>query len=164
MSTKTLLTGFAIFLILFTAGLWYSQTRAYYYDVNGLESVEINGRPVAVTDYRGIDADTSPIKMRACFTLIGDLPADVAETTEAEPLIAPPQFDCFDARRIETDLHDGTARALLAARNQPYGIDRIIALYPDNRAYMWRMINECGKATFDGEEPPASCPPKPDSE
>ncbi len=164
MKTKTLLIGFAIFLAVFTAALWYTQTRAYYYEVNGLETVEISGRPVAVSDYLGIDADTSPIKIRACFTLADDLPEGTPAAADAEPLNAPPQFSCFDARQLEDDLHSGAARAFVAANNQPYGFDRIIALYPDNRAFMWRTINECGKATFDGKPAPESCPPKPESE
>ncbi len=162
--TRILLIGFAIFLTVFTVALWYSQTRAYYYDVTGVDSVKINGVDVPVSDYTGIDADTSPIKIRACFTITGDIPSDVVVAQGAEPLIAPPQFSCFDARQIEADIHDGAARALLAASNDIYGFDRIIAFYPDGRAFMWRTVNECGKATFDGKTAPDTCPPKPESE
>ena len=52
-------------------------------------------------------------------------------------------------------------RALLVTGNSPYGFDRVMALYPDNRAYVWPQINACGTAHFDGDPLPADCPPPP---
>ncbi len=162
--SKVLILAFGVFTLLFAAALWYAQTRAYYHDVTA-DSVTIGGVDYAVTDYRGIDADTSPLKMRACFTLAQDVPApDTPEAPDAHPLVAPPQFACFNAADIDRDLENGTARAILAARNAPYGFDRYIARYPDGRAYMWRQINDCGAAVFAGDPLPETCPPKPEAE
>ena len=79
---------------------------------------------------------------------------------EADPLVAPGWFECFDAERIAQDLGAGRARAILAEFNEPYGFDRIVASYPDGRAYQWRQINRCGKAAFDGDPLPEGCPPR----
>ena len=85
------------------------------------------------------------------------------EAPDAEPLVAPGWFDCFDAEAIAKDLDAGAARAILAEFNEPYGFDRIIAAYPDGRAFQWRQINACGAAAFDGSELPAGCPPNENS-
>jgi hypothetical protein len=43
-----------------------------------------------------------------------------------------------------------------------YGIDRVLAIYPDGRAFAWHQINACGKFVFDGDPPPEGCPPVPE--
>ena len=43
-----------------------------------------------------------------------------------------------------------------------YGIDRIVAIYPDGRGYAWHQINACGEVVFDGQPAPENCPPKPE--
>ena len=60
----------------------------------------------------------------------------------AEPLIAPPWFDCFDAARIGPDVADGPAVAFLSQREIAPGVDRVIAVYPDGRAFAWHQLNE----------------------
>lgn len=116
---------------------------------------------LAPVTFSGIDADSSPIRFRACFTLDA-VPADLAPYPDAVPLVAPGWFDCFDAERIGTDLEAGTATAYLGEENVTYGIDRIVALYPDGRGYAWHQINACGEVVFDGEPPPPGCPPVPE--
>lgn len=163
MNSKVLISVFAVFTIIFGAALWYFQTRAYYYDVTDVSEVMAYGDAFPVSEYRGIDADTSPLKMRACFTVDWDYwPSDEFKDI-AKPLVAPSQFDCFDAAEISSDLANDTATAILAQPNKPYGFDRFIAQYPDGRAYMWRQINECGEAAFGGDPLPEGCPPQPES-
>lgn len=159
MNGKIVAGGLVIFTAVFGAGLWWSQTRAYYYEVNDLDAVSVAGEIRSVSGYRGIDADTSPLKMRACFSVDWDYPE--RGVSGAIPLIAPPQFDCFDAISMTNDLASGDAVALLAQDNDPYGFNRLIMQYPDGRAFMWRQINECGEATFSGDPVPETCPPKP---
>ena len=53
------------------------------------------------------------------------------------------------------------ALPLLAESNEPYGFDRIVAYYPDGRAFQWRQINTCGAASFAGDPLPEGCPPAP---
>ena len=116
---------------------------------------------LAVRGFRGIDAESSPIRFRACFS--ADLPAEAtpAPYAGAEPLTAPGWFDCFDAAAIGADLASGDAAAYLGEENVLYGIDRVLAVYPDGRAFAWHQINRCGEEVFDGRPAPEGCPPPP---
>ena len=156
MSGRVLAGGLVLFALIFGAALWWFQTRGYYVETVN-ETVTVAGVVIPVTNYQGIDADTSPLKLRSCFTAD---PIDGPAPERPDPLIPPGWFDCFNAEGIATDLASGDARAILAESNVPYGFDRIIAQYPDGRAYQWRQINNCGKASFDGDPLPAGCPEK----
>lgn len=101
--------------------------------------------PVPAEGFTGIDAESSPLRFRACFTTsltLDELDARYLPYAGAAPLIAPSWFDCFDAARIGADLAAGTARAFLAQRGIQPGTDRVIAVYPDGRAYAWHQLNE----------------------
>ncbi|GHA55128.1 hypothetical protein GCM10008927_21250 [Amylibacter ulvae] len=140
------------------AGLWYSQNYAYYKTVDGVTSVTAYGDAFPVSDYRGIDADTSPLKMRACFTVDWDyFPTDEFKDV-VTPLKPPRWFDCFNAKQIADDIANDNATTILSDENVPFGFNTYIAQYPDGRAYMWRQINECGHAVFDGADLPDGCP------
>ena len=140
------------------AFLWYSMERMYYVSVTGVTEVTAYGDKFPVTDYQGIDADTSPLKMRACFKVEWDYIPTEEFKDAATPLIAPSFFECFDAGQITADLEAGAASAILADENTPYGFNTFIAQYPDGRAYMWRQINACGDAWFSGNDLPKGCP------
>jgi hypothetical protein len=149
------------FTAVFGAGLWYSMNYAYYQKITDITEVSLQGQIFPVRDYQGIDAQTSPLKMRACFTMdrafepLGDKPE------QANPLIAPMWFSCFDAAQISEDINSAKAVSIAAGINEPFGFTRYIAQYPDGRAFMWRQINECGDAKFSGEDLPAYCREKP---
>ncbi|SHI37391.1 DUF6446 family protein [Wenxinia saemankumensis] len=158
--------------LLVGGGLYYAQVYAYYDEVSlaeaggvtALDRVTGEPREIAVSGFQGIDSDSSPIRFRACFDT-GIRADDLAWAVPAEdavPLIAPGWFDCFDAEEIGPALEAGQAQAWIARRNAPYGIDRILALAPDGRGWMWTQINECGTAVFDGELPPEGCPEAPE--
>jgi hypothetical protein len=169
-----LIAGFIVVLALvFGAGLYYTQVYAYYDRLDAsapaatIHATSFAGLPedILAENFEGIDADTSPIKFRACFTT----PLSVAMMTETfqpydrpAPLIAPSWFSCFDAKRIGADLEAGLAIAFMGEENITYGIDRVIAVYPDGRGYAWNQINRCGAAVFDGDPAPAGCPPAPE--
>jgi hypothetical protein len=157
MNGRIIAGGLVLFSLIFGAALWWFQTRGFYEPVEGVTEVIVAGVAVPVSDYRGIDAETSPLKLRSCFTATA---LTGPEAPEATPLIAPEWFDCFDAGAITRDLASGEATAILAEFNTPYGFDRMIAAYPDGRAFEWRQINACGKAAFDGDDLPAGCPAK----
>ena len=163
----------AMLLIGAAAGvlMYYQQVYAYYEEVEA-ETVAFTSvstgmaEPVVIADFAGIDADSSPLRYRACFTT----PLSLAMLTEtyvivdnAEPRVAPAWFDCFDAAQIGADLRT-EAVAFLGTENIQYGIDRIIAVYPDGRAYAWHQINACGEVVFDGEPVPEGCPTPPESQ
>lgn len=152
--------------------LYYQQVYAYYEDVEfGEDAVVLTTaatgmeRPIVVTTFDAIDATSSPLRYRACFQT-PLRPALLAETyvvvDNPEPRVAPRWFDCFDAARIGADLR-GDAVAFLGVENVQYGIDRIVAIYPDGRGYAWHQINACGEVVFDGNSPPQDCPPLPES-
>ncbi|ABD55649.1 DUF6446 family protein [Jannaschia sp. CCS1] len=142
---------FIVFVILgvtavFGATLWWANTRAYYAP---LEVVEIAVQrpdgalvPLEIVDAEGIDATTSPLRFRACFTLSDDAPlADAAPYDDATPLIPPAWFDCFDATQIGEALEAGEAQAYLGQRNASRGVDRVVAIFPDGRGYAWTQLN-----------------------
>ena len=162
-SGKLVMKGLLVFCIIFGAGLWYFQNYAYYDEVTDVTEVTAYGDAFPIADYRGINADTSPLKLRACFTVDWDyFPSDEYKLV-AEPLVAPAWFNCFNAEQITLDILNDKAVAILAAENEIYGFSRYIAQYEDGRAFMWRQINECGEASFAGEDLPEGCPPAPES-
>ena len=135
---RTLMIGILAFAVLFGVVLWYFQTRAFYHVIHA-DSVTVAGKTVPVTDFRGIDAGTSPLKLRACFRMPA-LP-DAPRTDEATPLGTPGWFDCYDQQAIADALATGHAVAYLAAANEPDGFDRIVVRMEDGRAFMWRQSN-----------------------
>ncbi len=155
--------GLSLILAALIAGaaLYYLQNYAFYREIparaGAITMVSLtSGQPetIPADDFRGIDADNAPIRYRACFRVPMSL-AMLSETFEiyerAEPLIAPAWFDCFDAREIGRALEAGEAIAFLARKNIRDGVDRVIAVYPDGRAYAWQQLNEKfdKKAPFD---------------
>lgn len=132
--------------ILFGVSLWYANTRAYY---ERLETVEITVQrpdggliPLDISEAEAIDATTSPLRFRACFTLTEEAPlVDAAPYADPTPLIPPGWFDCFDATAIGTALEAGDAQAYLGLRNVARGVDRVVAIFPDGRGYAWTQLN-----------------------
>ena len=137
---RVVLVGMALVLVGFAAALWWFQTRAWYGEVTGIEAVTVAGREVPVTDWRGIDAASSPIKLRACFRVEPGTLADAPAAEAPTPLIAPDWFDCFDAGALTAALASGEARAVRAAAGEFDATERLIAVYPDGRAFMWRQL------------------------
>ncbi|PCH93309.1 MAG: hypothetical protein COB84_09650 [Rhodobacteraceae bacterium] len=158
MNGKIIITAMLTFAVVAGIGLWYSIERAYYTRVSGVTHVIAYGDSFAVSNYTGIDADTSPLKMRACFDVDWDYIPTTQYKDEATPLRAPRFFKCFDAGQMTQDLARDKATAILANENTPYGFNTYIAQYPDGKAYMWRQINACGEAKFSGDDLPEGCP------
>ena len=107
MNGRILAGGLVLFAAIFGAALWYFQLYAYYEDVTGLETVEVQGRAVPVSDYRGVDADTSPNKLRGCFTVDPDAFEGVPLAENPEPLIAPPGWTVSMRNRSPATLRPG---------------------------------------------------------
>ncbi|ABV94139.1 hypothetical protein Dshi_2403 [Dinoroseobacter shibae DFL 12 = DSM 16493] len=149
------LVGGAIvgFALIFGIVVYYTQIYAYYEQVDA-ETVTIRltplggqdaPEPMLATNLQAIDGSSSPLRFRACF----DTSESLALLTEsyvihdaAVPLNAPGWFDCFDAARIGADLRDGTALAFLGEAEIADGVDRIVAVYRDGRAFAWHQLNE----------------------
>lgn len=132
--------------IAFGVALWWFNTRAYY---SPLDRVEVtvqrpNGEliPLEIAYEQGIDAQTSPLRFRACFHLLEHGPlADAAPYDNATPLIGPGWFDCFDAVAIGEALEAGEGTAYLSHRNAARGVDRVVAIFPDGRGFAWTQLN-----------------------
>lgn len=145
------LVGLALILSAAAAGggIWYAQEYGYYSEIEpgapaSVIRIEQDEQltELQISGFRGIDADSSPLRWRACFRLEGELPAG-AETFEgATPLIGPNWFDCFDAAQIGADLETGSARAVLSQSEIHQDVDRILAIYPDGRGYGWHQYND----------------------
>jgi Family of unknown function (DUF6446) len=135
---KYVITGLLGFIFLFALALWWFQTRVFFQEFQA-DTVEIAGTVYPVARWKGVDSNSSPLQLRACFVI--DEPFEALPALEPEPLVAPGWFKCFNARVIEENLESGYAKAFIAARNEPPGFDRIIAVFPGGRAYMWRQLN-----------------------
>ena len=59
----------------------------------------------------------------------------------AVPNVAPGWFDCFDAEAIGAALEKGEAIAFLSEANIHPGVDRVVAVFPDGRAFAWHQLN-----------------------
>lgn len=136
--------------------IYYLQVYAFYEPVSFTPGAEITlttieggqPEPILAEDVTGIDADSSPLRFRACFTT----PMSQAMLTEtyvayqgAEPLVAPGWFDCFDATEIGLALEQGEALAFLSQAGVATDVDRVVAVFPDGRAFAWHQINPAAK-------------------
>lgn len=137
--------------LIFAGALYYTQVYAYYEDVSSSTELGLvnlttgEHEQLLVSSMQATDGTSSPIKFRACFTT----PLSQAMLTETfemyenpTPLTAPGWFDCFDATAIGHALEHGEAIAFLDTRNIHDGVDRVIAVFPDGRAYAWNQLNE----------------------
>ena len=173
MTARVLLVGLLVTALIAGAALYYLQVYAYYVEVAAevgkvqMTSV-VTGQPepILFENYKGIDSNSSPIRYRACFTT----PLSQAMLTEtyltytgATPLVAPGWFDCFDAVTIGDAIESGDAIAFMGVKDITYGIDQVVAVFPDGRGYVWQQINPCGAVVFNGDPAPEGCPPVPEN-
>lgn len=154
------------------AAMYYLQVYGFYEEVadSGGEEVRLlnltsgQSEPILYDSFQAIDADSSPIRYRACFQT-SHSQAMLTETYELvdgmEPRNAPGWFDCFDAGEIQAALEDGSALAFMGVKNIHYGVDRIVAIDEDGRGWMWHELNDCGDKAYDGTVTGEECPPRP---
>lgn len=136
--------------------IYWLQVYAFYEEVAFTPGQEITlttietgePEPILAEGITGIDAASSPLRFRACFTT----PMTQAMLSEtymaydgAEPLVAPSWFDCFDAVEIGTALERGEALAFLSQANVHADVDRVVAVFPDGRAFAWTQLNPAAK-------------------
>jgi hypothetical protein len=145
--------GIVLGALIAGAGVWYAQVYGYYHTVDAatpaaeIRLTALGGaeEPVATTGFEGIDAGSSPLRFRGCFRTSVSI-ATLTETYKVyehpTPLTAPSWFGCFDAGRIGADLEAGRAVAFLSEMNVHPGVDRVVAIYPDGRAYAWQQLND----------------------
>lgn len=170
------IVGVVIMISAMLAGgaLYYLQVYGFYEKVDA-EAAEVRlmpldgGGPVTILaeNIRAIDAESSPIRYRACF----ETPSSLAMLTEtyvglerAIPRNAPNWFDCFDAADIAEQLDAGTALAFLGEKNVDFGVDRIVAITEEGRGFIWHELNDCGEKAYDGTIVGEECPKRPGSD
>jgi len=145
----SLIIGASLFM---GAAIYYLQVYAYYeeldpdtVDLRLISVVSGQPEPFLIDDVQAIDANSSPLRFRACFTTPlsqATLTETFAIYDEAEPLIAPGWFDCFDAVEVGEALEAGQAIAYLARADIRDGVDRVIAVFGDGRAFAWHQLND----------------------
>ncbi|MBZ4021994.1 hypothetical protein CKO11_05915 [Rhodobacter sp. TJ_12] len=107
----------------------------------------ITGRPEPILSeaWQAVGETGAPVDFRACFRTplsLGLLTETFTVYDAAHPLAAPPDFGCYDAGRIGADLETGEAVAFLSARDIAPGVDRVVAVYPDGRAFVWQQPSD----------------------
>lgn len=152
MNGKIIVSTIVLSSAIVGAAVWYLQVYAFYKPVSFTPGAEITlttiasgqPEPILAEDITGIDADSSPLRFRACFST----PLTQAMLSEtyvtypsATPLVAPGWFDCFDATAIGTALERGEALAFLSQANIHTDVDRVVAVFPDGRAFAWNQLN-----------------------
>lgn len=147
--------------LMFGGLMYYMQVYAFYDEVNLTTPPAYDGQtemtlvsvatgeiePMLTDGFTAIDADSSPLRFRACFTTPTSL-ATLTETyvtlddRDAIPLTAPDWFDCYDATRIGEAIKSGEAVAFMAWPEIRHGVNRVIAVFPDGSAYAWHQLTE----------------------
>ena len=155
------------------AGLYYLQIYGFYEEVPVSAGADVQlvslstgiPEPILYDSFTAIDAESSPIRYRACFTTLHSLPmlTETYQLLEEEiiPRNAPGWFECFDAPAIAAELRAGSALAFQGQKNIAYGVDRIVVIAEDGRGYVWHELNECGTKAYDGTVVGEECPPRP---
>ena len=149
---KLLAGGLVVIALAAGIAMYWLQEYAFYTPVtftpgNEIKLTLIEGglaEPILAEDIEGIDADSSPLRFRACF----HTPMTQAMLTEtykvydgAVPLNAPSWFGCFDAAAIGAALEKGEALAFLSQSHIAPQVDRVVAVFPDGRAFAWHQIS-----------------------
>lgn len=152
-------------------GMYYLQIYGFYYEVEQQSGQDVvlatadGTAPIPYTAFQAIDADSSPIRYRACFEtdLTQEQMAQFAPVENAEPLTAPGWFDCYDAVALAAALKSGQAQAFMGTKNIHYGVDRIVAVTQGGKGYVWHVLNNCGEKAYDGTVIGEECPPRPEN-
>lgn len=157
----------ALAALLAGAGVWYTNTRAFWAPVEGPVTLTLwsdDGlTAIPATEATAVASASSPLGFRACFlhgldlSALGDEIA-VEPRPDAVPTIPPAGFDCFDPPEIAALLETGEAAAFTAFEHAQFGVDRIVALAEDGRGWAWHQINECGERAYDGTPVGEACP------
>ncbi|MCF2870071.1 DUF6446 family protein [Octadecabacter sp. G9-8] len=122
-------------------------------NVKGIDTVKDGVRLSGAISYRVcFDTPSSQAMLSETYVIMDD----------AVPLNAPSWFDCFDAQAIGAALETGDAIAFLSEENISYGVDRVVAVLPDGRGFVWHQLNPCGEAVFAGDNTPDGCPELPE--
>ena len=97
---------------------------------------------IPVTDLNVVAATHAD--MHGCFRTELSLPM-LTETYHlydaADPITPAGALDCFDAETIRKDMQADIALAFLARADVVDGLDRVVVIYDDGRAFVWNQPN-----------------------
>ena len=152
MNGKIVAGGIVVTSLLAGGLMYWLQVYAFYQPVTLPAAQEMRLTPIGsdlpeaivVENFQGIDATSSPLRFRSCFTTplsLGTLTETYQIYDKADPLLAPGWFACFDAQKIGEALQSGEAVAFLSQANVANGVDRVIAVFPDGRGFAWHQLN-----------------------
>ena len=127
--------------VIFSVALFYFQNYAYYDSKDVRQNILLGNKRHKIFNYQGIDSESSGLKLRECFVVDSSDDIDLPAYEKPTPLTAPFWFKCFNAEQISKDLEEGKASAFLLKKEQFDGIDKVLAVYPDGRSYLWRQLN-----------------------
>lgn len=152
MSGKLIVSFIVMTALIAGIAMYYLQVYAFYaeipedqVDIRLTSVVTRAPEPIPIGNAAAIDGTSSPLRFRACFTIQRPMAALTEQFVifdAPEPLIAPNWFDCFDAAALGAALQSGQAIAFLGERNIQVGVDRVVAVFDDGRAYAWHQLNE----------------------
>ena len=128
-------------VVVFTVALFYFQNYAYYESLDIRQNILIGKKRYEISNYQGIDSESSGLKLRECFFIKELDEIDLPKHEKPTPLTAPFWFSCFNSKRLTIDLEDGKAVAFMSKKEELDGIDNVIAVYPDGKIYRWRQLN-----------------------
>ncbi|MEM9127123.1 MAG: DUF6446 family protein [Pseudomonadota bacterium] len=174
MTGKALVLALILSAVVAGVGMYYLQIYGYYYEVEPSPGEDVvllahedeTSQPIEYTEFRAIDADSSPIRYRACFETdltLDELTGDYVLAQDVTPLTAPNWFDCYDAVSLAEALKSGQAKAFVGIKNVHYGVDRIVAITQAGQGFAWHVLNNCGEKAYDGTVVGEDCPPRPES-
>ena len=135
--------------ILAGAALYYLQVYAYYEPVAAVREIAITTlggtvEPLLIGNFEAIDAESSPLRYRACFSVpvsLGTMTESFEIAEDAVPLNGPGWFTCYDAAEVGAALEAGDAVAFVGQREVHPGVDRLIAVMRDGRGFAWHQLN-----------------------
>lgn len=149
MNGKLVGGGIVIVAAIVGAAVYYLQVYAYYEPVAAVRAISVTTlagtvEPLLVENFEGIDAESSPLRFRACFTVpvsLGTMTESFEIAEDAAPLNGPGWFSCYDAAEVGAALEAGDAVAFVGEREVRTGVDRLIAVMRDGRGFAWHQLN-----------------------
>ena len=130
-----------VFCAIFGGALFYFQVFAFYKKVDTLSHIEVNGNSIPVKNYEGIESASSALKLRGCFEVDPSVFSDQQLAENPTPLAAPFWFKCFDYEYLHNQIVKGYPKVYLAQKNEYDGIDRLVLVFDNGKAYQWRQLN-----------------------
>ena len=84
---------------------------------------------------------SSALKLRGCFEVDPSVLSDQQLAENPTPLAAPFWFKCFDYEYLHNQIVKGYPKVYLAQKNEYDGIDRLVLVFDNGKAYQWRQLN-----------------------